>query len=302
MHHRRLLLPKIKNLASAHDYKGVRGLTESSYLYLRNRNGLILWWDTRGIAVMKAIAGLVGVTLLFAGSAVQASPWVVEASPLLPEFTWTGCYLGLSIGGAWSDQSVFNSGSVVGNQASVSATLGGASGSVGAYGGCNWQFARAWVLGVEGEYSWTELKDISTAPNLFLNGVPVGSGGINWSHDLDRIGSIRGRFGYAVWPNALLFVSGGIAWEHSALAGLDAGIGGCPNCRAASVDQLHDGFAVGGGIDWAPWSGDWIVRFEYLHYQFPGVSSAVLFGPNSVTFRWGNDVVDSVRAGVGYKF
>ena len=156
---------------------------------------------------------------------------------------------------------------------------------------------------MEGEYSWTQIKDISTAPNLFLNGAPVGSGGINWSHDLDRIGSVRGRLGYAVKPNVLLFAATGIAWEHSAFTGLDAGIGGCPNCRTTSVDQTHDGFVVGGGIDWAPWSGDWTARIEYLHYQFPGATSLVSFGPaNSLTFRWGNESVDSVRAGVGYRF
>jgi len=252
---------------------------------------------------MKATAGLVAATLLFAGCAVEASPWVVEVSPLVPEFTWTGCYLGLGIGGAWAHQTVANSGSVVGDQAPASGTLGGSSATVGVYGGCNWQFASAWVLGVEGEYSWTQIKDISTAPNLFLNGTPVGSGGINWSHDLDRIGSVRGRLGYAVKPNALLFVATGIAWEHSAFTGLDAGIGGCPNCRTTSVDQTHDGFVVGGGIDWAPWSGDWTVRIEYLHYQFPGATSLVSFGPaNPLTFRWGNETVDSVRAGVGYRF
>src|SRR5689334_3205348 len=42
---------------------------------------------------MKAIAGSLGATLLIAGPAVEASPWV-------PEFTWTGCYLGLDIGAA----------------------------------------------------------------------------------------------------------------------------------------------------------------------------------------------------------
>jgi hypothetical protein len=47
------------------------------------------------VGFMKAIAGLAAATLLFAGSAVEASPWVVEISPLVPEFTWTGCYLGL---------------------------------------------------------------------------------------------------------------------------------------------------------------------------------------------------------------
>src|SRR5215467_11056233 len=103
---------------------------------------------------MKAIAGLLGATLLFAGPTVEASPWV-------PEFTWTGCYLGLDIGTAWTHQDVSTSGSVIGNQAPVSGTLDGTSGIVGVYAGCNWQFAPTWVLGLEGDYSWTELKDFT---------------------------------------------------------------------------------------------------------------------------------------------
>jgi outer membrane immunogenic protein len=60
--------------------------------------------------------------------------------------------------------------------APVSGTLNGDSGIAGAYAGCNWQFAPTWVLGLEGDFSWTKLKDSADAPNLFFNGTPVGSG------------------------------------------------------------------------------------------------------------------------------
>src|SRR5262249_17453769 len=129
------------------------------------------------------------------------------------------------------------------------------------------------------------------------------SGSINWSHDLDRIGSVRGRLGYAVKPNALLFVASGIAWEHSTFSGLDAGIGGGSNFLPTPFRQTPHGVFVWGGMYWGAWSGDWTVRIEYLHYQFPGVASLVSFGPaNPLTFHWGNETVDSVRAGVGYRF
>jgi hypothetical protein len=33
------------------------------------------------------------------------------------------------------------------------------------------------------------------------------------------------------------------------------------------------------------------------------VTSLISFGPaNPVTFRWGNETVESVRAGIGYRF
>src|SRR5262249_11900528 len=143
-------------------------------------------WDQRrlltlpGCDLIKATAGLVGAAVLFASPAL-GGPWIPE---ILSEFTWTGCYLGLNIGAAWARQEVSNSGSVIGDQALATGSLGGSSGIVGVYGGCNWQISPAWVLGLEGDYTWTQLKDISSAPNLFLNGTPNGSAGINWFHDL----------------------------------------------------------------------------------------------------------------------
>jgi opacity protein-like surface antigen len=122
------------------------------------------------------------------------------------------------------------------------------------------------------------------------------------------LASVRGRLGYTVMPNFLLFVTGGIAWEHSAFSGLDAGMG---DARTVGTRRLikpgriccRRRNVVGGGIDWAPWSNNWIFRLEYLHYQFGGASSAVFFGPiNPIAFNWGNLSVDSIRAGLSYKF
>lgn len=256
---------------------------------------------------MRAVTGLAGAALLLAGPALAADLAIkapVHKAPM-PMFSWTGCYVGGHVGGAADRQDVFNSGSAVGDQAATSNTLNGSSLIGGAYAGCNWQFAPAWVLGVEGDFSQTKLNDSSNAPNLFLSGNPVGSGGISWSRDTDRLASVRGRLGYAVMPNFLLFGTGGIAWEHSDFAGLDAGRNGCPNCQGTAFGQTKDGFVAGGGIDWAPWNNNWIFRIEYLHYQFAGASSTVNYRgapDNPITFKWGDLSVDTLRAGVSYKF
>lgn len=247
---------------------------------------------------MKVFAGLLSVMVLLSSPALAQSP------PRGPAFSWTGCYAGGDIGAAWDSQNVFLSGNAPGNQGSVAGTLSANAFIGGIYAGCNWQFAPAWVLGVEGDISWTQVKDTTSAPNLFFNGAPVGSGGIDWSHNLDRLGSVRGRIGYAVMPNLLLFGTGGLAWAHSSFDGLDAGSGGCPTCRATSLSQTRDGVVWGGGMDWAPWRNSWILRLEYLHYEFPGtVSSPVDFGGGAVpVFSWEKMSVDSVRTGLSYKF
>ncbi len=240
---------------------------------------------------MRVLAIFMSAALAFADAALAGPPEGRGHS-------WSGCYAGANIGGGWARENVSISGSVVGNQAPVAGALGGNTAIGGFYGGCNWQFAPTWVLGVEGDFSWTQLKDATSAPNLFANGNPVGAGGINWSRNTDRLGSVRGRLGYAVSPGVLLFGTGGVAWEHSAYSGLNTG---SVASRSTAFDQTLGGYVIGGGLDWTPNRDRWIVRLEYLHYEFKGTSSTVFF-PNPNTFYWGRNSVDSLRAGVSYKF
>lgn len=254
---------------------------------------------------MRKILGLVGATLLMAGPAVAADLAVKAPPALMPAFSWTGCYIGGDVGGAWDRQDVSVTSVNVG-QAPVGNTLNGSSIIGGVYAGCNWQFAPQWVLGAEGDFSWTKLDDSATAPN-FSSGGTLLRGGVAWSRNLDRLASARGRLGFAVMPNMLVFATGGIAWEHSDYAALDAFdngvVVGCPNCLAVAFSNTHDGWVAGGGIDWAPWNNNWIFRLEYLHYQFPGVSASAAFNARqSATFNWGDLSVDSIRAGVAFKF
>jgi outer membrane immunogenic protein len=222
----------------------------------------------------------------------------VYPPPPPPQFSWTGCYIGADGGVAWNRENVTNSGSVLGDQGPTAGTLNGTSAIGGPHAGCNWQFATTWVIGAEGDFSWTHLYDPANAPNLYSDGTPVGVGGINWSRDLYWLASIRGRVGYSVTPNILLYGTGGVAFERSSLVGVDTGIVGS---RTTAFGQTQTGFVAGAGIDWAPWSNNWIFGVEYLHYQFAGTSSTVFF-PNPVVFNWGTLGVDSVRAAVSYKF
>ena len=254
---------------------------------------------------MRKVLGLVGATLLFAGPAFAADlgkPPVYKAPALMPVFSWTGCYIGADVGGAASRQTASVT-SVNVNQAPVSADLTGSSAVGGPYLGCNYQLLPMWVVGIEGDFSWVSLSGSASAPNLFANGTPVGSGGVSWSNKTDWLASLRGRLGYTVAPNVLIYGTGGAAWTRTSYAALDAFSGGCPNCLSTAFDDTRTGWVAGAGIDWAPWNNNWIFRVEYLHYQFNGVSSTAAFNPlQSATFGWGDLKIDSVRAGLSYKF
>jgi outer membrane immunogenic protein len=107
---------------------------------------------------------------------------------------------------------------------------------------------------------------------------------------LDRINrvswlaSIRGRVGFTAIPTVLLYLTGGLASID--IDNSTATLGG-PN-------RSYTGWAVGGGLEWAPWGGNLLVRAEYLNYNFSGAVA----GP----FGASNLSLNEVRTGVAYKF
>jgi outer membrane immunogenic protein len=146
------------------------------------------------------------------------------------------------------------------NQSSGFGT-GSSSGVIGGlYAGYNWQFAPQWVLGVELDGSWPDLSRV------------------NW------LASIRGRIGYTPVPTVLLYFTGGLASIE-----IDNS-----NATLGNTNQAKTGWAIGGGLEWAPWAGNFLVRAEYLNYNF----SRVLVG----SFGAGELSVNEVRTGLAYKF
>jgi outer membrane immunogenic protein len=264
-------------------------------IHLPNLNLWSLW--------MKKIGISAGAALLFVSPALAADLAVkapVYKAPMVPLFTWTGCYVGADVGGAWSRQNT--SINPVGvDQGAVSGNLSGSSAIGGPYVGCNYQFAGGWVVGAEGDFSWAKLNGTATAPNLFPDGASAGSGGVSWSGSTDWVASARARLGYAIVPNALVYGTGGAAWTRTSYSGFDQFNN--PSFLATSFSDTRTGWVAGAGVDWAPWSNNWILRLEYLHYQFGSVSSAAAFNPGaSTTFNFGDLKIDTVRAGLSYKF
>jgi outer membrane immunogenic protein len=138
---------------------------------------------------------------------------------------------------------------------------GSASGFIGGlYAGYNWRLAPQWLLGVELDSSWTDLS------------------GVNW------LASIRGRIGYTPISTVLLYLTGGVASIEIDNSGATLG----------NTNQAKTGWVIGGGLEWAPWANNWLVRAEYLNYNFSGV----LMG----TFVASDMSVNEVRAGLAYKF
>jgi outer membrane immunogenic protein len=116
--------------------------------------------------------------------------------------------------------------------------------------------------------------------------------------------SIRGRAGVTVVPNVLLYATVGVAWNHTDYAGLHT-FTTCPDCSAAAFSSTNFGWVSGGGIEWALWNSNWIVRAEGLYYIFDG-SSTNGYQPGTVaqttTWYWNNLGIVEGRVGLSYKF
>jgi outer membrane immunogenic protein len=260
----------------------------------------------------KSLIGLATLGVLIGGPAMAADlrmPVKAPPAPPAPAFSWSGCYVGADVGGAWARETANNNNPTIltgVDQAADFVTLNGSSVIGGGLLGCNVQFNSV-VVGIEGDWSGTHLADTQVGPNLFANGLPTGSGAVTFSRTVDWLASIRGRLGYTVTPNTLLYVTGGGAWAKTDFFGQDVFTGGCPNCVSTAFSSTATGWVIGGGVEWAPWSNNWLVRAEYLHYELQGATSPVAsFSPTftfpGAQFFYNRDRIDEARVGLSYKF
>jgi outer membrane immunogenic protein len=237
----------------------------------------------------------------------------MKAPPIaapVPMYNWTGFYIGGNAGGGWSHDSF----SVVSSSGSAGS---GSSDGNGWFGGgqigFNYQFARSWVIGIEADADWSDVKGSESHCNTVIATGAISSCSTS-STKQDDFGTVRGRLGYAI-NNVLLYGTGGWAWSHSATDSTITCIGGrCPGASvasgflgsAASTNASPSGWVAGGGIEWG-FVPNWTLRVEYLHLQFEGIGQDFTF-TNSVTgttlfsHSQASSSEDTVRVGVNYLF
>lgn len=289
---------------------------------------------------------------LSAGSAFAADLPNRKAPPYIPPPPpplWTGFYVGLNAGGTWSESNWVNTASfpsfitpafpVAGPQyAAVSAF--GASGWVpvgntggfigGGQVGYNWQFANAFVAGIEADIQGVATSSgngsvaslIGPLGGFFVPDV-VGTS-ISSTKRLDYLGTVRGRLGYLVTPTLLAYGTGGLAY---------GGVQSSTSIFQANTDSLFPpgpflnpmafgrgafsdtrvGWTAGGGLEWMFWP-NWSAKLEYLYYHLGNVTYSISPLVTTSTFAaapvWSAVASQSttrfnghiVRVGVNYHF
>jgi outer membrane immunogenic protein len=222
---------------------------------------------------MKKILGLA----LAGALSVAALPAVAADYPLKapppPIWTWTGFYVGVSAGAGWMN----------GNFVVPTSPISGTGGLVGGTIGANWQMPGSpWVLGIEGDFSWTNLIGTATGcgPNCTIRP--------HW------LATARGRFGHAMGP-LLFYVTGGAAFANFTNS---CGAPGCATNASAT------GWTGGGGLEGAL-GGGWSLKAEYLYVRFDTnmnlcAPAGACAGPPFNIINW--NTVQLLRAGLNYKF
>jgi outer membrane immunogenic protein len=263
----------------------------------------------RNMTKLGALIGLAAV-----GAVAAATTGKAEAQ----QYNWTGLYFGVHAGGAWSgsDNSTANlftsgfPGAGFFAPPNLPFDTGGNSLIGGVQVGYNWHvpsFPSFIVVGVEGDFSWTNINGSQT-----YNPIPLGPTGFNngisfitMSRDVKWLSSVRGRIGYA-WANVLLFATGGVAWSHADYNGIDSRRSGA-TVDTASLSSTTVGWVVGGGLEYAV-ASHWSIRGEYLYYNTPGVSAIAVqnpvCNPPSCTeaYSWDRNREHVARIAINYHF
>jgi len=261
---------------------------------------------------MRTLIVALGLTTALVTSAMAADlPVKAPAykAPPIPVYSWTGFYIGVHGGGAWSRgdsrSDPLPSPDAFNRLADVF-SLDGSGGLAGVHAGYNWQVAPTWLLGIEADWSWTN-SDASTSLLIrALNGAvfPGGNGAATtMSRDLDWLASVRARVGF-VMNNLLLYGTAGVAWGDVKYGATTPSIG--PGfIWAANPRETEVGFVVGGGAEWG-FTPNLTLRGEYLYYRLSGESVVVdgvpPFPPFQVRYTWDRFETHVARVGLSYKF
>jgi outer membrane immunogenic protein len=286
------------------------------------------------LVASAALAVLIVTPALAADMPVKAPPPTPAPAP-----TWTGFYLGVEAGGAWSDRNVkwsandpatqqlFNGVALPGNQPLIASYAVNRSGGVGgAEIGYNWQSGSNVVMGVEADISAAHVSGTATATSTLDTATTPAILQSTTSHqDTEWYGTLRGRLGWLATPNLLLFGTGGLAYGRTSLtanetfSGPPGGIifnfnGFSANCTlnvpcfAGSGAATKTGWTAGGGVEWQ-FAAHWSAKIEYLFVDL-GTQSLIVSAlntlnngtaPSSFTAAFRNEM-NVARLGLNYRF
>jgi outer membrane immunogenic protein len=264
---------------------------------------------------------LLALTGTQAAMAADIPPGVVY--PALPPqpFTFTGFYVGGTVGGALGSSKyretptgtfIAAGPNVISNIAAVGTSSTAPRGVIGgAEIGYDWQVGH-FVLGFETDFSGWDMSSSAGVVGVGYPGIPLQkikgtaftsttSTNSNW------LLTARPRVGF-VNGNQLIYLTGGLAVsdvsfaQSIVLTGYGQRAGSGPTLVGAT-SSTQAGWTAGGGIEYAL-SWNWMIKAEYLYVRFPNQSIAQVdsAAPAATGTATGNLTASILRAGFDYRF
>jgi len=225
----------------------------------------------------KLLLASVGVVAMATAATAADLPARMPAKApayVAPLYNWTGFYIGGHLGWARVDLDS----TLVGAFApfGAGASFGGSDDGFiyGGQVGFNWQ-TGAWVFGVEGQLSGTDIGSSGSVTSIPTLAFPLAVTGTT-SSNIDWMATLAARIGYAFGPtgNVLLYAKGGIAW-------LDWSV--CGSTTVASIvtsggcgGGTETGWMLGLGLEYG-FTPNWSAKIEYNYLDF-GKKDATLSG------------------------
>jgi outer membrane immunogenic protein len=244
---------------------------------------------------------------LAAAADLPTSKGAPMAPAYTPAFTWTGFYIGLNAGYAFGQG---------GSSSYYPATGGfgglGALSPFGSYNtktegftgggqiGYNWQTGNV-ILGVEADINYVDGKKTDSRAFSIVGVSTLAS----LRSELNYLGTVRARLGYAAMPNLMLYLTGGLAYGDVSNSSVWAfNLAGAPGFYGSS-SSTKVGWTVGAGAEYG-FTRNITAKLEYLYYDLG--SSSHLGTPNFAAgagLATGASFTNKgsiVRAGINYKF
>jgi outer membrane immunogenic protein len=283
---------------------------------------MMMFWQfvsKRSFARALAIAAILPAGLAGARAADLAARYVKAPITVVgAAWDWSGFYLGADLGGVAQTtadgRSNFFQASIGFENNPQSQAPSSSAVIAGFHAGYNWQMSHL-VLGVEGDWQWTKANYsfCRQTDTQSLACSDSGGGFVTINSETRGIGTVRGRFGYAL-DRVLIYGTGGVAFAdlHSDITA-DCRVDGCgasggQNLTSANFSTIKTGWVAGAGAEWML-SPNWIVRSEYLHVDVGTVSDTLnLALTNCVNgapcgASWSRSYrYDIGRIGLSYKF
>ncbi len=86
------------------------------------------------------------------------------------------------------------------------------------------------------------------------------------SQNLEWTATARAKIGYT-WGSTMIYGTGGGAWGSEERSGQVAAANFFTSSITTSSNHTMSGWVAGGGIEFMA-TANWLLRLEYLHYQF----------------------------------